>query len=63
MTRESMEKLRLDRRLIQRRGWIGPRELGAALEALPDVRSKATTLGEAEARNKAALEAEGSGTA
>ena len=47
MTRESMAKFRLDRRLIQRRGWISDKELAKELEALPDAASKATTLGEA----------------
>jgi hypothetical protein len=47
MNRESLEKLRLDRRLINRRGWMGAAERRRALEALPDVSSKATTLGAA----------------
>ena len=45
MNRESLEKLRLDRRLIHRRGWMNEAERRRALEALPDVASKATTLG------------------
>ena len=48
MDRDSMPKLRLDRRLIQRRGWISPQELEAELESLPDVSHKLTTLGKAE---------------
>ena len=47
MDRDSMRKLRLDRRLIGRRGWISTQELDSALESLPDVSSKATTLGDA----------------
>jgi hypothetical protein len=45
MNRESLEKLRLDRRLLHRRGWMSEAERRRALEALPDVASKATTLG------------------
>jgi hypothetical protein len=55
-----MEKLRLDRRLLLRRGWIAPRELEAALAALPDVAGKATTLGEVAGRDASSEEAEGS---
>ena len=47
MNRESLEKLRLDRRLIHRRGWMSEAERRRALEALPDVAAKATTLGAA----------------
>jgi hypothetical protein len=51
MNRESLEKLRLDRRLIKRRGWMSRAELDRALEQLPDAASKATTLGaEADSR-------------
>jgi hypothetical protein len=46
MNRESMAKLRLDRRLIRRRGWISDEELESELGALPDSAEKATTLGE-----------------
>jgi hypothetical protein len=45
MNRESLDKLRLDRRLLHRRGWMSEAERRRALEALPDVSSKATTLG------------------
>jgi len=45
MNRESLEKLRLDRRLLNRRGWMNDAERRRALEALPDVSAKATTLG------------------
>jgi hypothetical protein len=45
MNRESLEKLRFDRRLLNRRGWMGNAERKRTLEALPDVSSKATTLG------------------
>ena len=45
MNRESLDKLRLDRRLFKRRGWMSSAELSRALEQLPDVAGKATTLG------------------
>jgi hypothetical protein len=45
MNRESLDKLRLDRRLIRRRGWMSESERARALAALPDVSAKATTLG------------------
>ena len=40
MDRRSMEALRLDRRLIGRRGWISGDELEKALSQLPDVADK-----------------------
>ena len=52
MNRESIEKMRLDRRLISRRGWMSSAERARALEDLPDVSEKATTLG-AEAAEEA----------
>ena len=53
MNRESLDKLRLDRRLLRRRGWMSAGELDRALEQLPDVGSKATTLGaESDARGE-----------
>jgi len=56
MNRDSMQKLRLDRRLIQRRSWISEKEREAALESLPDVSEKLMTLGEAEDQGKAGAE-------
>jgi hypothetical protein len=44
MNRESLEKLKLDRRLIRRRQWISPSELQRDLEALPDVSHKIATV-------------------
>jgi hypothetical protein len=35
-----MQKLRLEKRLIQRRNWIAPKELEKALSELPDVSHK-----------------------
>jgi len=53
MNRESLDKLRLDRRLLKRRGWMSQAELARSLEQLPDVAGKATTLGaEADARGE-----------
>ena len=43
MDRESMMRLRLDRRLIRRRRWISAEELERELEQLPDSAHKATT--------------------
>jgi hypothetical protein len=40
MDRESMVRLRLDRRLIRRRGWIAAEDLARELDALPDVSNK-----------------------
>ncbi len=40
MDRESLQGLRLDRRLIGRRNWIDPKELERELEVLPDVSDK-----------------------
>ena len=40
MDRETISKLRLDKRLIQRRGWISPDDLERELEALPDTSEK-----------------------
>jgi hypothetical protein len=37
-------QLRLDRRLIGRRGWIGEKELMRSIENLPDVSSKADVI-------------------
>lgn len=36
----ALRKLRLDRRLTDRRGWIDPKELERELAALPDVSAK-----------------------
>lgn len=36
----ALRKLRLDRRLIDRRGWISPQALQQELDALPDVSAK-----------------------
>jgi hypothetical protein len=43
-----MQKLRLDRRLIRRPGWLSPAEIEREIEALPDRSHKAITLGDVE---------------
>jgi hypothetical protein len=40
MNRTMMQKLRLDRRLIGRRGWLSRDALAKELDALPDVSTK-----------------------
>ena len=47
MNRDSLDKLRVDRRLIGRRGWISREQLTRELETRPDAQEKATTLGDA----------------
>ena len=37
---KSLEQMKLDRRLIRRRGWITAKELERELQALPDVAHK-----------------------
>ena len=40
MNNQSIEKLRVDRRLHSRRGWIAEQDLQRELDALPDVSDK-----------------------
>lgn len=40
MDRDSMKRLRLDQRLIRRRGWISGDDLASELSDLPDVTHK-----------------------
>lgn len=40
MVHKSLEPLKLDQRLIRRRGWIPESELAEQLEALPDASAK-----------------------
>jgi len=44
MDRESKQRLRLDRRLIRRRGHLSAEDLARELAALPDVAHKAAPL-------------------
>ena len=59
MNREAISKLRLDRRLIKRRGWIGEGELKRELDGLQDVGHKGTTLGDAADERESANAASG----
>ena len=54
MNRDDLQKLRLDRRLLERRGRMSDAELERELASLPDVGAKATTLGEASDDREAA---------
>jgi len=40
MKKQSLEKMRLDRRLAGRRGWISKADLAGKAEALPDASEK-----------------------
>ena len=48
MTYDYTRKLKFDRRLLRRRGWVDPEELEKELADLPDVSDKAQPLGEEE---------------
>ena len=63
MNREAMEKLRLDRRLINRRGWVSKAELEKNLEALPDVSHKIAPSEDEELSEAVPAEENLSGTA
>ncbi len=54
MDRNAMAQLRLDRRLIKRRGWISGEALERELEQLPDVSHKAAPQDESGAPRPAA---------
>lgn len=47
MVQDYTRNLKLDRRLLRRRGWIEPEELSKAISDLPDVSHKAAPQGEA----------------
>jgi hypothetical protein len=59
MDRDTMTRLRLDRRLIGRRAWITQRELDAELVKLPDVSEK---IAPAEEPDEGSEAGEGSST-
>ena len=59
MDRESLDRLRFDRRLQKRRGWLAPGELERHVAALPDTTDKLTTLADQEAGAAASGEAAG----
>ena len=54
MDRESVERLRFDRRLKGRRDWVDQDAAQANLDALPDVSDNMTTAAELEAEEEAA---------
>ena len=53
MDRESVERLRFDRRLARRRDWVDGQEVDQYIESLPDVSDKMTTAAELEAEAEA----------
>jgi hypothetical protein len=58
MDRQSRERLRLDRRLIRRRGHLPSEELERELGALPDVGAKGVTIRVEEPARREAREPE-----
>jgi hypothetical protein len=56
MDRESVERLKFDRRLQRRRGWVDEEELESHVESLPDVSAKMTTVAELEAEEEASAQ-------
>jgi hypothetical protein len=58
MDRDSMERLRLDRRLIRRRGWMAKEDLDRELAELPDVSDKIAPREEREATSSESPEAQ-----
>lgn len=63
MIEPALRKLRLDRRLLDRRGWIDQTELARELAALPDVAAKIAPREELEKNAGASPGADGSGEA
>ena len=59
MDKESVERLRFDRRLQRRPGWVEKTDQEAFLASLPDVSEKMTSCAEAEEEERTA-EAPGS---
>ena len=57
MDRKSTQNLQFDRRLLQRKGWISPKELESKLAALPDVAAKAAPVEDAPETETPAAEA------
>ncbi len=57
MDRESVERLRFDRRLARRRDWVQDNDLDQYVESLPDLTDKMTTAAELEAEAEAQAEA------
>jgi hypothetical protein len=48
MAQDTIRKLKFDRRLLRRRGWVDPAELAKELADLPDVSQKAVIGGQEE---------------
>jgi len=48
MVHDSMSNLKIDQRLLGRRGWIRAEELEKELQDLPDVSDKGELVGDAE---------------
>lgn len=57
MNRESVERLRFDRRLQRRLGWVDATVNATYLESLPDVSSKMTTIAAEEKASEDAITA------
>ena len=51
MDRDSLDKLRLDRRLARRRGWIAPDDLDREIDGLPDLADKVAPSDDGESTN------------
>jgi len=60
MDRESVDRLRFDRRFANRRDWVEASDRDAFVESLPDVSGKMTTAAELEAEEEAAASVESS---
>jgi hypothetical protein len=60
MDRESVDRLRFDRRFANRRDWVEASDRDAFVESLPDVSGKMTTAAELEAEKEAAAPVESS---
>jgi len=58
MNNDSTRKLKVDRRLIHRRGWISKNELQKQLDALPDVSDKIAAPDESEGEGETQSSAE-----
>jgi hypothetical protein len=54
MDRESVDRLKFDRRLALRRGWVEESDYASYIESLADVSDKMTTAAELEAEDAAA---------
>ena len=55
-----MKRLRLDRRLVGRRGWTAQKEMERELASLPDVSAKADLIDAPDARRREEASPQGS---